>query len=94
MLFAMGAGPRVIGVGNFDRYPPEALTRTKVGGLIDPDIERIISLKPDLVDRVRDSDRPADADGARRDSRLSLSTRRPCGHHGNHSRRWASASAA
>jgi iron complex transport system substrate-binding protein len=49
MLFAMGAGPRVIGVGNFDRYPPEALTRTKVGGLIDPDIERIISLKPDLV---------------------------------------------
>ena len=49
MLFAMGAGPRVIGVGNFDRYPPEAETRTKVGGLIDPDVERIISLKPDLV---------------------------------------------
>ena len=49
MLFAMGAGPRVIGVGSFDRYPPEALTRTKVGGLIDPDIERILSLKPDLV---------------------------------------------
>ena len=49
MLFAMGAGPRVIGVGNFDRYPPEALTRPKVGGLIDPDVERIISLKPDLV---------------------------------------------
>ncbi len=49
MLFAMGAGPHVVGVGNFDRYPPEALTRTKVGGLIDPDVERIISLKPDLV---------------------------------------------
>ncbi len=49
MLFAVGAGPRVIGVGNYDRYPPEALTRTKVGGLIDPDTERILSLKPDLV---------------------------------------------
>jgi iron complex transport system substrate-binding protein len=49
MLFAMGAGARVIGVGNFDRYPPEALTRAKVGGLIDPDVERIIALKPDLV---------------------------------------------
>ena len=49
MLFALGAGPRVVGVGNFDRYPAEALTRTKVGGLIDPDVERIISLKPDLV---------------------------------------------
>jgi iron complex transport system substrate-binding protein len=49
MLFAMGAGSRVVGVGNFDRYPPDALTRPKVGGLIDPDVERIISLKPDLV---------------------------------------------
>jgi cobalamin transport system substrate-binding protein len=49
MLFSMGAGSRVIGVGNFDRYPPEVQTRTKVGGLLDPDIERIISLKPDLV---------------------------------------------
>ena len=49
MLFAMGAGSRVVGVSSFDRYPPEALTRTRVGGLIDPDIERIISLRPDLV---------------------------------------------
>jgi iron complex transport system substrate-binding protein len=49
MLFGMGAGARVVGVGNFDRFPPEALTRPKVGGLIDPDIEKILSLKPDLV---------------------------------------------
>jgi iron complex transport system substrate-binding protein len=49
MLFAMGAGARVVGVGNFDRYPPEALTRPKVGGLIDPDVEKILSLKPDLM---------------------------------------------
>ena len=49
MLFAMGAGARVIGVSNFDRYPPEAATRAKVGGLIDPDVERMIALKPDLV---------------------------------------------
>jgi cobalamin transport system substrate-binding protein len=49
MLFAVGAGPRVVGVGNYDRFPAEALTKTKVGGLIDPDIERILSLKPDLI---------------------------------------------
>lgn len=49
MLFAMGAGSRVVGISSFDRYPPEALSRTQVGGLIDPDIERIISLRPDLV---------------------------------------------
>jgi iron complex transport system substrate-binding protein len=49
MLFAMEAGPRVVGVSNFDRFPPEAATRPKVGGLVDPDIEQIIALKPDLV---------------------------------------------
>jgi iron complex transport system substrate-binding protein len=49
MLFAIGAGPRVVGVGTFDRYPPEVDTRTRVGALIDPDFERILSLKPDLV---------------------------------------------
>ena len=49
MLFAIGAGPSVVGVSNFDEYPPEVLTRTKVGGLIDPDVERILAIKPDLV---------------------------------------------
>jgi iron complex transport system substrate-binding protein len=49
MLFAIGAGPAVVGVSNFDLYPPEAATRPKVGALVDPDFERILSLRPDLV---------------------------------------------
>jgi iron complex transport system substrate-binding protein len=49
MLFAMGAGSQVVGVSSFDRYPPEALTRTKLGALVDPDIERMLSLRPDLA---------------------------------------------
>lgn len=49
MLFAIGAGDRVVGVSNFDRYPPEAARKTRVGGLLDPDFERILSLRPDLV---------------------------------------------
>ena len=49
MVFALGAGPRVVGVSSFDEYPAEVATRTKVGGLIDPDVERILSLRPDLV---------------------------------------------
>jgi len=49
MLFAIGAGPRVVGVGSFDTYPPEVLALPKVGALIDPDLERIITLKPDMV---------------------------------------------
>ena len=49
MLFAVGAGPQVVGVGSFDDFPPEAKTRPRVGALIDPDVERILSLRPDLV---------------------------------------------
>jgi len=49
MLFDMGAGGRLAGVGNYDRYPPEVNRLPHVGGLLDPDVERVISLKPDLV---------------------------------------------
>lgn len=49
MLFAIGAGPQVVAVSSFDRYPPEVETLQRVGALIDPDVERILSLRPDLV---------------------------------------------
>lgn len=49
MLFAVGAGPQVVGVSSFDDEPPEVRTRARVGGLLDPDTERILALKPDLV---------------------------------------------
>jgi iron complex transport system substrate-binding protein len=49
MLFAMGAGDRLAGVGSYDRFPPEVERLPRVGGLLDPDIERVLSLRPDLV---------------------------------------------
>jgi iron complex transport system substrate-binding protein len=49
MLFAVGAGPQVVGVSSFDHYPPEVLSRPRVGALLDPDVERILGLRPDLV---------------------------------------------
>ena len=49
MLYAIGAGPRVVGVSSFDTYPAEAQALPRVGGLVDPDLERIITLRPDLV---------------------------------------------
>lgn len=49
MLFAIGAGDQVVGVSSFDKYPDEVRTRTRVGALVDPDVERILSLRPDLV---------------------------------------------
>ena len=48
-LFAVGAGSKVVGVSAFDTYPPDVERITRVGGLVDPDTERILSLKPDLV---------------------------------------------
>jgi cobalamin transport system substrate-binding protein len=49
MLFVMGAGGRVAGVSNYDQFPPEVARLPKVGGLLDPNVERLLSLKPDLV---------------------------------------------
>ena len=49
MLFAIGAGPQVVGVSNYDHFPPEVESLPRVGALIDPDTERILSLRPDLV---------------------------------------------
>jgi iron complex transport system substrate-binding protein len=49
MLFAMGAGDRIVGVSNYDRFPPDVAGIPTVGGLLDPDVERVLSLKPDLV---------------------------------------------
>jgi iron complex transport system substrate-binding protein len=49
MLFDMGVSDRIAGVGSFDRFPPEVTRFPRVGGLLDPNVERILSLKPDLV---------------------------------------------
>jgi iron complex transport system substrate-binding protein len=48
-LFALGLGDRVVGVGDYATWPPEALTRPKLGGLFNPNLERIVTLKPDLA---------------------------------------------
>ena len=48
-LFAVGAGPQVVGVTRYCDYPKEATTRTIIGGFADPDVERVVSLHPDLV---------------------------------------------
>jgi iron complex transport system substrate-binding protein len=49
MIFAMDAGRRVVGVGTFDRHPPEVAKLPRVGGLLNPNTERILALNPDLV---------------------------------------------
>jgi iron complex transport system substrate-binding protein len=49
LLYALGLGDRVVGVTRFCRYPPEAQLKPKIGDYINPNIEAIAALKPDLV---------------------------------------------
>jgi iron complex transport system substrate-binding protein len=49
MVFAIGAGDRVVAVSSYDTDPPEVKTLPRVGALLDPDVERIIALRADLV---------------------------------------------
>lgn len=49
MVFAVGAGDRVIAVSSYDDDPPQVRNLPRVGALLDPDVERIIALRADLV---------------------------------------------
>jgi iron complex transport system substrate-binding protein len=49
MLFALGLGDRIVGVTSFCDYPAEAGKKPKVGGMSNPSLEAIVSLKPDIV---------------------------------------------
>lgn len=49
ILYALGLGDSIVGTSNYCDFPAEAKTKTKVGDMMNPDVEKIISLKPDLV---------------------------------------------
>ncbi len=49
LLFAAGAGDRVVGNVEYGDYPPAASAVPKVGGYSRLDLEAIVALKPDLV---------------------------------------------
>lgn len=48
MLFAVGAGQKIVATDDFSNYPAAARAVPKVGGM-QPNIERIAALRPDLV---------------------------------------------
>jgi iron complex transport system substrate-binding protein len=49
MLYAIGAGPRVVAVSSYDSFPPDVKKLPSVGALLDPNVELILSLKPQMV---------------------------------------------
>lgn len=49
ILFALKADDKLVGVTNFCNYPEEAKKKEKVGDYLNPDIEKIYKLKPDII---------------------------------------------
>lgn len=49
ILFALGLDEEIVGVTRFCDYPEAAKQKEKIGGLVDPNLEMIKSLSPDLV---------------------------------------------
>ena len=48
-LCAIGACGKLVGVDDYSDFPAQAAKLPKVGGLYDPNVEKIVSLRPDLV---------------------------------------------
>lgn len=48
MIFAVGAGAKVVGTDDYSNFPAAARALKKVGGM-QPNVEKIAALKPDLV---------------------------------------------
>jgi iron complex transport system substrate-binding protein len=49
MLFGLGLGDRIVGATDHCDFPPEAKKIPRVGGLGRPNVERLLSLAPDIV---------------------------------------------
>ena len=58
ILFALQLGHKVAGVTDFCDFPEEARHKPKVGWLISPGIEKIISLQPDIVFATTEGNKP------------------------------------
>jgi iron complex transport system substrate-binding protein len=57
ILFALGLNEEIVGVTSFCDYPETASTKPRIGGFINPSIEKIVSSKPDLIIAIRDGNR-------------------------------------
>jgi iron complex transport system substrate-binding protein len=49
IIFRLGAGGRLVGRTEFSRYPKAAQEIPSVGGYLNPDYEKIVKLRPDLI---------------------------------------------
>jgi iron complex transport system substrate-binding protein len=65
LLFAAGAGERLVGAVEYSDYPPAAKKIPRVGGYSRPDLEAVAALKPDLIVAWTSGNAPAHLDKLR-----------------------------
>jgi len=56
-LYLLGLEDRIVGVTTFCDWPAAAAQKEKVGGFVNPSVEKIVSLNPDLVLATADGNR-------------------------------------
>ncbi len=66
ILFAIGAQDAIVGVTDFCDYPPDARRKARVGDMLAPNLETLVSLKPDLVVATRSGNREETFDQLKR----------------------------
>ncbi len=62
IIYALGAGGELVGDTDYCDYPPEAKLKRHVGEVVNPSLERIVALKPDLVFGTAEANRRETAD--------------------------------
>ena len=58
ILYALGLGGRIVGTTRFSTYPPEAASKPRIGAYNPLNVEKIITLAPDLVIATADGNSP------------------------------------
>jgi iron complex transport system substrate-binding protein len=61
-LYALGLGDRLVGDTDYCDYPPQARALPHVGAMLNPNLEKIVALKPDLVLGTDEANRRETAD--------------------------------
>jgi iron complex transport system substrate-binding protein len=53
-MYSLGAGDAVVGVTDFTDWPAQAKQRPSVGSIVSPSLEKLVSLRPDVVIATRE----------------------------------------
>jgi len=56
-LYELGLDREIAGVTGYCNWPPQARRKPRIGGFTNPSIEKIVSLKPDLIIATADGNR-------------------------------------